>query len=64
MSALPLADELLVHLAASDRRAAAQHCAALIGSGMALEHLDRQRVGPGDETGRSAVGISRVVSGR
>lgn len=39
MSALPLADELLLHLAASDRRAAAQHCTALIGSGMALEHL-------------------------
>src|SRR5664279_380033 len=39
MSALPLADELLLHLAASDRRTAAQHCTALIGSGMALEHL-------------------------
>lgn len=36
---LPLADELLLHLAAPDRQAAAEHCGALVQAGVALERV-------------------------
>lgn len=43
---LPLADELLLHLVTPDRRAAAQHCAGLVGSGITLERLVEQGLAP------------------
>jgi len=43
---LPLADELLLHLVTPDRRAAAQHCAGLVGSGVSLEHLVEAGLAP------------------
>ena len=43
---LALSDELLLHLVTPDRRAAAQHCAALVGSGLALDHLVDQGLAP------------------
>lgn len=36
---LPLADELLLHLATSDRRAAEEHCGALVRAGLTLERV-------------------------
>jgi len=43
---LPLADELLLHLATPDRRAAAEHCAALVAGGLPLDSLVDQGLAP------------------